>query len=125
MFLVRTYVASSGIHGNGVFAAEDIAQGRPIWQFARGLDLVVPFEQIEKAPEAFREYMEMYAYVSPQVEGGMILSCDHAKFLNHDDDPNTDIQGETTLARRAIRKDEEITCDYRICCAGFSGVFEE
>lgn len=81
MFIVRTLVAPSGIHGNGVFADEDLAEGQPIWRFAPGLDLVVPFDVIAAAPEAFQDYMQMYAYVSPQLEGGMVLSCDHAKFL--------------------------------------------
>lgn len=124
MFIVPTYVAPSTIHGLGVFAGEDLKEGQPIWQFARGLDLVVPFHQIEAAPKAFQDYMNTYAYISPQVEGGMVLSCDHAKFLNHSHDANTEIRGETTLARRAIRKGEEITCDYSICCAGFSGTFD-
>ncbi|HEX3756152.1 MAG TPA: SET domain-containing protein [Rhizomicrobium sp.] len=123
MFVVQTYVAPSTIHGSGVFAGEDIEEGQPIWQFAPGLDLVVPFDVIARAPEAFRDYMEMYAYVSPQVAGGMILSCDHAKFINHADEPNTIIQGPVTLARCAIRKGQEITCDYRICCKDWSGEF--
>jgi len=123
MFIVHTYIGASPIHGTGVFAGEDVAAGQPIWQFAPGLDLVVPFDEIEKSPKAFRDYMEMYAYVSPQVDGGMILSCDHAKFLNHSDDPNTEIQGETTLARRPIKTGEEITCDYGICCANWPGHF--
>jgi uncharacterized protein len=123
MFIVQTYVGPSPIHGMGCFAGENLTTGQPIWQFARGLDLVVPFDQIAAAPKAFRDYMDMYAYISPQVQGGMVLSCDHAKFLNHSDNPNTDIQGETTLARRALKKGEEITCDYRICCADFSGSF--
>jgi SET domain-containing protein len=123
MFIVHTYVAPSGIHGLGVYAAEALAEGQPIWQFAPGLDLVVPLAQIAAAPQAFRDYMEMYAYISPQVEGGMVLSCDHAKFLNHSDDANTEIRGPVTFARRAIAKGEEITCDYRICCADFTGEF--
>ncbi|MGZ5920801.1 MAG: SET domain-containing protein [Rhizomicrobium sp.] len=123
MFLVRTYVGPSAIHGNGVFAGEDLTPGQPLWQFAPGLDLVVPFDVIAGAPQAFRDYMDMYAYVSPQLEGGMVLSCDHAKFLNHSDNPNTVIQGHTTLASVPIRKGEEITCDYRICVANWSGPF--
>lgn len=123
MFIVQTYVAPSRIHGNGVFAAEDVAEGQSIWQFAPGLDLVVPFDVIAAMPKAFQDYMEMYAYVSPLVEGGMILSCDHAKFLNHSDQPNTIIRGHLTLARGAIRKGDEITCDYRICCKDWSGQF--
>jgi len=123
MFVVQTYVAVSAIHGNGVFAGEDLAQGQPIWRFAPGLDLIVPFDVIAISPKAFQDYMAMYAYVSPMVEGGMVLSCDHAKFLNHSDDPNTVIRGHTTLARHAVRRGEEITCDYRICCAGWPGRF--
>ena len=123
MFTVSTFVAPSAIHGIGCFAGQEIKPGQPIWQFARGLDLVIPFDQIAAAPKAFQEYMDMYAYVSPQLKGGMVLSCDHAKFLNHSDNPNTDIQGETTFAHRLIRTGDEITCDYRICCLGFSGVF--
>jgi len=123
MFIIQTYVSPSGIHGNGVFAGEDVRQGQPIWRFAPGLDLVVPFDVIAQAPKAFRDYMDMYAYVSPQLEGGMVLSCDHAKFINHSDNANTVIDGHNTLARSVIRKGEEITCDYRICCAGFSGKF--
>jgi len=123
MFIVKTFVAPSSIHGLGCFAGENLRAGQPIWRFALGLDLVVPFERIASAPKAFRDYMDMYAYVSPQVQGGMVLSCDHAKFLNHSDDPNTDIQGETTLARRVIESGDEITCDYRICCADFQGSF--
>lgn len=123
MFIVSTFVAPSSIHGIGCFAGEELEPGQPIWQFAPGLDLLVPFEKIAAAPVAFQKYMEMYAYVSPQLQGGMVLSCDHAKFLNHGDDPNTDIRGETTWARRRIRAGEEITCDYRICCADFAGSF--
>jgi uncharacterized protein len=121
MFIVSTYIGPSAIHGTGVFAGEDIADAQAIWRFAPGIDLVVPFDQIAAGPRAFRDYMDMYAYVSPQIEGGMVLSCDHAKFLNHSDNPNTEIRGETTLARGTIYKGDEITCDYRICCAGWSG----
>lgn len=123
MFIIRTYVAPSSIHGLGCFADEDLKAGQPIWQFARGLDLVVPFEQIAAAPQAFRDYMETYAYVSPQVQGGMVLSCDHAKFLNHSDHANTVIDAATTRARWDIEKGMELTCDYRVCCADFLGHF--
>jgi hypothetical protein len=40
----------------------------------------------------------------PQVSGAMVLSCDHAKFLNHSDQANIDIQGDTTRANRDIKK---------------------
>ena len=109
------------MHGSGVFAGEDFCEGEVLWRYAPDLDRLIRFEDIPGYPKAFQDYLEMYAYTSPQVPGGVILSCDHAKFLNHSDEPNTVIEGETTLARRMIRKGEEITCDYRICVAGFTG----
>ena len=123
MFTVLTYVGQSAIHGNGVFAGEDVQEGQLIWQFAPDLDMCVPYERIAAAPKAFQDYMEMYAYASPRFPGGMILSCDHAKFLNHSEAPNTQISGDTTRASQAIAKGQEITCDYRLFVAGWSGEF--
>jgi hypothetical protein len=123
MFIIETYIAPSEVHGNGVFAGEDVREGQPIWRFSPGIDLVIPFERIAALPRAFQIYMETYGYISPQVAGGMILSCDHAKFMNHSSEANTVIAGETTLASRAIKKGEEITCDYRECCADWSNWF--
>ncbi len=123
MFIIQTYVAHSIVHGNGVFAGEDLYERQPIWRFAPGLDLVVPFDVVANSPRAFQDYMEMYAYVSPLVGGGMVLSCDHAKFINHCDDPNTVIDGHTTGACRRSSNGEESTCDYRICVADWSGHF--
>ena len=45
-----------------------------------------------------------------------MLNGDDARFLNHDDEPNTDNSGPVTLAARDIAAGEEITCDYLVCC---------
>jgi SET domain-containing protein len=94
VLLIRTYLAPSAIHGIGVFAAEGVAAGQPVWQFAPGLDLVIGVEQRATLPEAFKSYLDTYAYASEDVEeGAVVLSCDHAKFLNHSEDPNTRAAG--------------------------------
>lgn len=121
MLLVRTKVGLSPIHGIGVFAAEPIAAEREIWRFAPGLDLVIPFAQIPTLPDAFQAYLTTYAYRSHDVAEGMVLSCDHAKFLNHSDAPNTVIALYVTRAGRDIAEGEEITCSYRDCCEGWDG----
>ena len=121
MLLVPTRLAPSPIHGLGVFSVEAVAAGRALWRFEPGLDLVIPFEKLEGLPAAFRAYLDTYAYASQDAPGGLVLSCDHAKFLNHSEEPNTDIRGLVTLARRAIAAGEEITCDYRDCVAGWNG----
>ncbi len=122
MLLIRTYLAPSSIHGNGVFAAEDAPKGTPLWRFEPGVDLIIPFDRIAELPEAFRAYLDMYAYESTDFPGaGMVLSCDHAKFHNHSDDPNTDNRGPLSHARRDIKAGDEITCDYREFCVGWTG----
>lgn len=121
MLLVRTRLEPSSIHGVGVFAAEAIATGEEIWRFAPGLDLVIPFAQLSTLPEAFQAYLATYAYHSRDVADGMILSCDHAKFLNHSEMPNTVIAPLVTRAGCDIAAGEEITCSYRDCCNEWEG----
>lgn len=121
MFLIRTSVAPSRIHGLGVMAGEAVAAGTPIWRFAPGLDLVLPDATVAGQPAAFREYLGMYGYHSPEFPGNFVLSCDHAKFLNHSEDPNTEIRGRETFARRALAAGDEITCDYRLFVEDWTG----
>ena len=80
-----------------------------------------PQPRIPSLPPALQAYLATYAYLSHDVEDGMVLSCDHAKFLNHSDDPNTAIAPLVTRAHRAIAEGEEITCSYRECCVGWDG----
>ena len=121
MLVVRTSLAPSRIHGLGVVEAEPIRSGDPVWRFAPGLDLVIPLGTLADRPAAFRAYLDTYAYRSPEFPGSLVLSCDHAKFLNHAEDSNTDSRGQVTLARLDIAVGEEITCDYRACVLDWPG----
>lgn len=121
MLLVKTRVAPSRIHGLGVMAAEPVRAGEPVWRFEPGLDLVLPRPEVERRPAAFRTYVETYGYLSPEFPDAYVLSCDHAKFLNHAEEPNTVITGRVTLARCDLAEGDEITCDYRDCVLGWTG----
>lgn len=121
MLLVRTSLGPSRIHGVGVMAAEPIAAGQPIWRFAPEIDLVIPFARADTLPEAFRVYLATYAYEAPEFPESYVLSCDHAKFLNHSEAPNTELRGRETLARVPIAIGEEITCNYRLVVRGWTG----
>lgn len=121
MLLVRTHVAPSAIHGLGVFVDEHVAAGQPVWRFAPGLDLVIPFGTVEGLPEAFRDFLKVYAYESAECPGGIVLSCDNAKYLNHSEIPNCESSGPLNRALRDIAAGEEITCDYRACVSGWTG----
>ena len=121
MLLVKTFLAPSAIHGVGVFAGEAVAAGERVWRYEPEFDRLIPFDALPTLPPAFRAYLDMYAYPSRDVPGGLTLSCDHAKFLNHSPDPNTELLPFETLARRSIARGEEITCDYGAFCVGWTG----
>ena len=121
MLLVRTTLAPSAIHGLGLFAAEPIAAGAALWRFEPDLDQVVPVARVAALPEAFRAFIVTYGYLSPAFPGSYVLSCDHAKFMNHADAPNTAIDGDVTRAARPIAAGEELTCDYRAFVDGWTG----
>lgn len=111
MYLVRTYLDYSPIHGLGVFAAEDIAPGTAVWRFIPGIDRTLDPAAVEKYPVAAQQFVQTYGYLA---DGKWWMCRDHAMFCNHDDNPNTregGVHGDVSV--RPIRKGEEITCDYR------------
>jgi uncharacterized protein len=113
MMLVPTYVAPSRIHGLGLFAAAPIPAGTVVWRFAPGLDQVIPVERLDGLPAPARAFLDRYAFESAFFPGGLLLSFDDTRFINHADEPNIDNTGSESLARHDIAADEELTCDYR------------
>ncbi len=121
MFVIKTRVGSSHIHGIGVFCGEDVVSGQVVWRFDPDYDRLIPDAAVPGLPHAYRAFLDTYAYRSVDVEGGLVLSGDHARFLNHSDDPNTEERPFVSVARRAIREGEEITCDYGAFCVDWTG----
>lgn len=120
MLLVKTYLDRSPIHGIGVFAAEPIRKDTKIWRFVEGFDRCYTLKQFARLPKAARDFMKNYAY---RVDGEVLFTVDHDHHMNHSDKPNTYLKAGYTIARRNIRKGEEITNDYRefdaALCASF------
>ena len=116
MMLIRTRVAPSAIHGMGLFATEAVPKGTPIWRFLAGFDHVFPPADFRVLPPLARQHTRWFCFVS-KVDGHVILSGDHACFINHSPDPNTGAPHDalppvTTVALRDIAAGEEITCNY-------------
>ena len=120
MLLVKTYLDRSPIHGIGVFAREAIRKDTKIWRFVEGFDRVWTAKQYARLPKEAREFLKNYAY---RVDGEVLFTVDHDHHMNHADKPNTYLKAGYTIARRNIRKGEELTVDYRefdpALCAAF------
>jgi uncharacterized protein len=124
MFVIKTRVAPSAIHGLGVFACEEIAAGAEVWRFHPPFDIVVLEAALADLPNAVRLHLDMYAYRSVDLRGQLVLSGDNAKYLNHSDDPSLEELPFRSIARRRIAEGEEITCDYGAFCTDWNGCFE-
>ncbi len=116
MLLIPTKVGPSRIHGSGLFATEPVFRGTPIWRFQFGFDHVFSPIEFASLPRLAREHTRWYCFVSHR-SGDVILSGDHACFLNHASIPNTGTprgatEPVTTVALHDIAVGEEITCNY-------------
>lgn len=112
MLLVKTYLGKSKVQGIGLFADEFIPKGTLIWKFVPGFDFALKKKELNKLPKVAKSWILHYGYYN-EVEGGHVICVDNARFMNHSENSNTDdtnIRG--TIAKRDIKKGEEITCNY-------------
>ena len=118
-------LASSPIHGIGVFAIRDILRGTKMWEWMRswydprgsqlwewsGMWYNVPLERFGEIHPAIRDLI-LDRHPMPQGGRSFVSPNDEANlqsFLNHSSSPNCRIN----IALRDIQKGEEITEDYR------------
>ncbi len=116
MILIPTRVGPSAIHGNGLIAAVAIPRGTPIWRFQPGFDHEFTPAQWHALPEPARSHTRRFCFVR-HGDLHVILSGDHACFINHADIPNSGapqnpVSPVTTVALRDIAIGEEVTCNY-------------
>lgn len=116
MLLVQAYLKDSAIHGMGCFAGQDIAAGAVVWRFDAGLDVVIAATALAELPPEIASFLRIYTYGQGEgTDKTYILCGDHARHMNHSDDPNvieaTDGSA-INYAARAIFAGEELTCNY-------------
>jgi SET domain-containing protein len=113
MMLVNTYVAASGIEGVGVFAAEPIRKGTVVWAFDPMFDKLITTEEYEAARPLVKDFLDKYAYPSPDRPGYIVYETDNGRFMNHTETPNLDFSDSGgAVALRDIAAGEELTCNY-------------
>ena len=114
MLLVKTRIGPSSIHGVGCFAVERIRAGQPIWVFDKRIDSRVRISELSTFPKPIQDLLKLYGY--EETHDGhhtLVLCADHARHMNHSDDPNVlDDGGEFDVAARDIDAGEELTCNY-------------
>jgi SET domain-containing protein len=120
MLLVKTYLGKSRIHGLGVLAGEFIAKGTRIWRYVEGFDRCYTAKQFARLPKAAKDFIRHHGY---RVDGEILLTMDNDRHMNHSEDANTYLRDGYAVARRDIRKGEEITNDYREFDATFCAAF--
>lgn len=116
MLLINAVIKASPIHGYGCFAAEFIPKDAMVWAFDPRIDVRIRYDDVLSLPEPARAFLEMYGYADMyDAEKVVILCGDHAKHMNHSDEPNVlCIQGDMVrnVAARDIQPGEELTCNY-------------
>jgi SET domain-containing protein len=120
MLLVKTYLDKSKVHGLGVFAGQYIRKGTKIWRFVEGFDQFYTLKQFAKLPKQARDYLQWHGF---RWEDEVLFSADYDSHMNHSEYPNTLLHNGYAIARRNIRKGEEITNDYREFGPGFCAAF--
>ncbi|MCX6777309.1 MAG: SET domain-containing protein [Candidatus Micrarchaeota archaeon] len=96
-------VRESKIHGNGVFANRDFAKGEVVLRW--DVSHVLTPKQVEELPEDEKKYASV-------IEGRYILLQPPERRVNHSCEANTFVKSCCDVARRDIKKGEEITADY-------------
>lgn len=93
------YVADSSVHGHGLFARDDIPSGTWIGHY----------DSVETQQNGMH-----VLWVEGDEEGDWVGydGNNELRFLNHDNQPNGEMDGLDLYALRNIRANEEITFDY-------------
>lgn len=104
-------IRGSQTQGWGWFAKQDIKEGTWLWKntFNARETQTLKYEDLA----ALNEHERHQVFQFSETEYELVPRDDPNYYQNHSCDPNTWFQGDDLLtARRDIKKDEELTCDY-------------
>ena len=103
--MANVTVKKSKIQGKGVFANKDFRKDQTIMEWDTSNVLIE--DDAIKTPLKDRKYLVCSS-------GLYILSKSPEKYLNHNCNPNTMEMNHSDIAKRNIRKGEELTTDYSL-----------
>ena len=121
MLLIPTSSKQSDIHGMGLFAAEDIAAGTPLWRFSPGLDLEISEANFDKLTRYEQDVILFYGFRNSRTKK-YYLPFDDLRFVNHAgqgsmviDEARASTEDDVAfvlVAARDIVAGEELTLNY-------------
>ncbi|MFH1802776.1 MAG: SET domain-containing protein-lysine N-methyltransferase [archaeon] len=117
----KIVVRSSKVHGNGVFAARDIAKGEKVIEYVGRIvtkdeaDKIAD-EQLEKS-NGHKDCGGVYIFeLNKKYDLDGNVEWNPARYINHSCDPNCETEGDDEHiwieAMRDIKKREELSYDY-------------
>jgi len=123
--LFKTYVATSNIHGLGLFANEPIPKNSLFWKHDHIIDGWLDIRSVEgkHSYDVFLNHMN-YFYCYDRSLDLYIKHADNIIFINHSDKSNlTSPTKYLHITNKDIKVGEEITLNYRdICDDGWKAV---
>lgn len=115
MWIIKTSIDRSDIHGMGLFSQEDVPAGTLVWRRNPSIDIKVEWNDqvIASMPTHVAKSVRSRSYVD-HATGVRTFGIDGDSFVNHQDIPNVvfDSSGDGHAARD-IAAGEEITNNYQ------------
>jgi len=113
MLMIPTYLAESGVHGIGLYAAETVKAGDKVWEFNREIDFVYDAQWMDRlfcqSLQAF-DYFCQYAYKRDNL---YYYVSDNARFINHSQQANIGFANDgDEIALRDINPGDELLENY-------------
>jgi len=117
MLKIRSYLATSKVHGIGLFAGEDIKEGAIVWEFNPFIDQMFSFRKFRTICGSVNYFGLQHLYASSYKRNDKYYYItDNARFINHSNDHFNIIFSDdnTEIACSHIKKDSEILENYFI-----------
>ena len=122
MFVIKTRVGPSAIHGTGVFACEHVAVGDAVWRFDPPFDRVIPEDALANSLQRrSRTYRDVCVSLGRPRRAACPVrrSCEIPEPRCWIPTLKSGRSSRSPAAR--IKAGDEITCDYGAFCADWTG----
>ena len=111
MFYVKIKIKESKIHGLGIFADENINKGNKIYQENLILDLLLSKKEFSALSKNEQNTIKHYGYFD-KLRKKWHLAFDDIRFCNHSLNGNITLQNGILIAKKNIKKGEELTQNF-------------